>query len=546
MPDLDSQTINMSKLFSQDFFFSIPDYQRPFSWDSDNLADLIDDLIGAPWDADYFLGTLVLHQTGDATYDVVDGQQRLTALCILIACLRDTASLNGDIELQNMLVQPDRPLAGIQAKNRLAVKDVAVFNKVVGVNGGTSDPAALDERIGNGERRYREAVSIFHNRLSALTDDQVRGLAAFLIQHCVVIYLAAKSFADAFRLFTIVNDRGKQLRRIDILKAQNLAPDVIGDDDLRSQYARTWEAMEEEIGEADFEDIFSSLRLIYVQEKPQGDLLDEFNKRIFGKPQRPNRGTQFIDVLGEYVELYDSLFVARDYLDSTPDAARFTTLMTIMVGEFRASEWRACLLQYAKRFGNSGLMTFLLRLEKVYMQHWVEGMRKDERYSVYTDILKAVGVCRTGDDAASQMTFDLNVIEEGCRVKNFYSVGYARYLLLRAEILASELTEPRIFRAKSVEHVLPQNPTADSKWRKEFTQDDIDAVIHLAGNLVLLSKSKNSSAQNKEFPNKKTSYLEPRVTDFPRSVQVISVDSWTRSLIEHRTEEFATTVLRDP
>jgi uncharacterized protein with ParB-like and HNH nuclease domain len=256
----------MSKLFSQDFFFRIPDYQRPFSWDSDNLADLIDDLISAPKDADYFLGTLVLHQTGDFTYDVVDGQQRLTALCILIACLRDTHTLNGDTELQAMLVQPDRPLAGIHAKNRLAVKDVAAFNKIVGVAGGTTDSAALDQQIGNGERRYRDAVSIFHDRLSALPEDSIRELAAFLIQRCVVIYLAAKSFSDAFRLFTVVNDRGKQLRRIDILKAENLAPNVIADDDVRSKYARKWEEMEEEIGEVEFEDIFSSLRLIYVQE----------------------------------------------------------------------------------------------------------------------------------------------------------------------------------------------------------------------------------------------------------------------------------------
>jgi hypothetical protein len=274
--------------------------------------------------------------------------------------------------------------------------------------------------------------------------------------------------------------------------------------------------------------------------------LSEFNKRIFGKPKRPSRGTKFIDTLGEYVDLYDALFVARDYLDATKDAAAFTTLMTAMVADFRASEWRACVLQYAKRFGKTGLMDFLLRIEKVYLQHWVEGMRKDERYSVYTDILKAVDVCKSGTDAANQISFDLKVIRDGCRVRNFYSVGYATYLLLRAEIMASELIEPRVFRVKSIEHVLPQSPSAGSEWRKKFTQDDIDETVHLAGNLVLLSKSKNSSAQNKDFTAKKITYLKPRVTDFPRSVQVLAINSWTKALITKRTEEFAKTVLQDP
>lgn len=551
MPELESLTVSVGKLFSQEYFFRIPEYQRPFSWDADNLSDLIDDLIGAPRQNDYFLGTLVLHAVDqDASlYDVVDGQQRLTALCILLACIRDSAALADDLDrrtqLQNMLSQQAQSLAGIPERNRLHVWDLGAFNRVVIEAGGTLNSPDIDLPIGNGEKRYRVAVEIFHTALAARSQDAVVELAEFIVQKCVVIYLAAKSFDDAFRLFTVINDRGKQLRRIDVLKANNLSPAVISDAGVRTQYAKKWEAMEEAIGSRHFEEIFSSLRLIYVQEKPQGDLLKEFTDRVFGKPGRPSLGTNFIDELTSYVKTYDALFLSRDYLEGNTDAAKFESLMAIMVAEFSASEWRACVLQFAKKFGRSDLYRFLLEIEKVFLEQWVNGIRKDERYVVYTDLLKAIEVARRPSDIFGLIEYDIEPVQSACKGANFYGAGYSKYLLMRAELVASELTESRTLAVRSVEHVLPQNPAADSEWRSVFSQEDIDQVVHQSGNLVLLSKGKNSAAGNREFDEKKATYLRPRVSDFPRSIQILDEAVWTRDLIEQRTEDFAAGVLSD-
>jgi uncharacterized protein with ParB-like and HNH nuclease domain len=90
MNTLKGETINIGKLFSKEFFFRIPEYQRPFSWEDDHFEDLINDLIEADRNQEYFLGTLVLQQKDKHNnHDVVDGQQRLTSLNILLACLRD-------------------------------------------------------------------------------------------------------------------------------------------------------------------------------------------------------------------------------------------------------------------------------------------------------------------------------------------------------------------------------------------------------------------------------------------------------------------------
>ena len=42
MKDLKGETVPIGRLLSQEFFFRVPDYQRPFSWDGDNFDDLID------------------------------------------------------------------------------------------------------------------------------------------------------------------------------------------------------------------------------------------------------------------------------------------------------------------------------------------------------------------------------------------------------------------------------------------------------------------------------------------------------------------------
>ena len=73
---------------------NIPDYQRPYKWDIQNIDDLFLDITNAISDADryrtefkYRIGTIILHRTKNDTYDVVDGQQRIISLVLLKQCL---------------------------------------------------------------------------------------------------------------------------------------------------------------------------------------------------------------------------------------------------------------------------------------------------------------------------------------------------------------------------------------------------------------------------------------------------------------------------
>lgn len=110
----------------------------------------------------------------------------------------------------------------------------------------------------------------------------------------------------------------------------------------------------------------------------------------------------------------------------------------------------------------------------------------------------------------------------------------------------SEFQKPCLLSARSIEHVFPQDPEEGGEWHKMASAAERQGFVHKIGNLVLLSKSKNSSASNREFPEKKSTYLANRISDYPRSVQVLQYDNWTPQVIEERSAEAVALILKDP
>jgi len=546
MAKLETESINVSSLFSKDRFFLVPNYQRPFSWGEEHFDDLVTDTMNADRENEYFLGTIVLYrEEATSTFVVVDGQQRLTSLLILLACIRD--SLEDEkykSGIQDKILQEESKLDGIPQRERLEVRDRNIFNAVVVTPGGTN--VQFDENdLTESQRRYLLAAGIFHTKISDLSQAQLQDLAEFIAQKCVLIYLTANSFEQAFRLFEIVNDRGKQLRRIDVLKSINISPDVIAQETVRNRIAQKWEDLENEIGESDFESVFFLLRLILTKDKPKGDLLKEFQDRIF-KKSLLLKGEPFAESLFRYVKHYRDIFIDQNYLDETDEnGVKFQSLIFIMNNEFKASEWKACLLYFAEKFGRNKFYEFCVAIEKLFLTQWVASVRKDERHEAYAKILHIIEETKDPLDVIGSVNFDEKSIEEAARRENVYGAGFCKYFLLRLELLASEHDVRKEIQAKSIEHVFPQNPDEESEWAKMLSEQERAKVVNKLGNLVLLSKSRNSSASNKEFGVKKEKYLGPRVTDYPRSVQVLGYNAWTPEVINQRTDEAAKMITKD-
>lgn len=84
---IESEDIDIESLLAGRFF-SIPRFQRPYSWEDDNIQDLWDDVMSAGGE-DYFIGSMVVFKEGKQEYSVVDGQQRLTTITLFLCAIRD-------------------------------------------------------------------------------------------------------------------------------------------------------------------------------------------------------------------------------------------------------------------------------------------------------------------------------------------------------------------------------------------------------------------------------------------------------------------------
>jgi hypothetical protein len=117
-------------------------------------------------------------------------------------------------------------------------------------------------------------------------------------------------------------------------------------------------------------------------------------------------------------------------------------------------------------------------------------------------------------------------------------------VLLRLDAALSSGEAVYNYRVISVEHVLPQNPPQGSKWLEWFpTEGDRDQWTHRLGNLVLLSRSKNSQARNFEFERKKNEYFARKGTSpFALTTQVLMEEEWTQDVVKQRQQKLLDTL----
>lgn len=137
----------ISEVFSKDYAFTIPSYQRPYAWETTQVEELLTDLTDAMGpesksDGFYFLGSIVLVKThGSPASRVVDGQQRLTTLTILFSVIRDlTEDTVKQASRETYVKQVANEDEGIPEALRLQLrqKDQAFFDKHIQSLGATN------------------------------------------------------------------------------------------------------------------------------------------------------------------------------------------------------------------------------------------------------------------------------------------------------------------------------------------------------------------------------------------------------------------------
>ena len=545
--EIETKKVNINKLFT-DFWFRVPEYQRSYKWGSEEIDDLLDDLQHAQRtakDKEYFLGSVVLQKylrsSGSLTYtcyDVLDGQQRLTTLLITMAVLRDLATdAKLKVRAAEAIYQEENQYENQPERIRIEflIRDeVGDFvEKFLKPDKGTEQKDLLDQRAGLPNvsvSNMAKATLYLREWLGGLAPDELNRLAIFLFNKVIVIYVAAESLEDAFRLFTILNNRGLPLTNSDILKSMNVG--AVKNDNKRRQYASLWEELEGEFGPDEFDRFLGHLRTIVVKEKARENLLKEFEKVY--ESGLLEKGEKTLQMVKTYRDHYASLIWFEN--ESMGDDCRLRNLIAVMTSDL-STDWIPPLLYFVERFGKDQAFNFLTRLESKFLADWILQQSPTSRISAMNAVLRAVEKAASAQEVIDKndvFSYDRDQVRQTINGP-IYGKSFGKYLMLRLEYHLMDRSQPfATFNRISVEHVLPQRPKDGSKWLTDFSTDQKVLWTDRLANLVLLSRIKNSELSNREFADKKAKYFKSSVNVFPNVVRVMQFADWTPAVLEAR------------
>ena len=532
----------LKKIFSEEFWFVVPQYQRPYVWQEDNIQELIDDLYYAfenKQNSEYFLGALVLKKTKEEEfreYEILDGQQRLTTLCMMIAVLRDLMKKQKyKWTLSEMIYQEENELLKVPARGRLKyntrdkVKDF--IRDFITPMGGTKRHEILDfkENQNISVANMAKAINIMHNIFSKKED--LEAFAVFLLNNVLFIYVSTDNTEDAFRLFTILNDRGIPLSNADILKSINIGE--VSEDDL-DEYSKNWEYLEEKYNKG-FDRFLSFARTILLKNKPTSNLLDEYEKNIY-KKRILKKGKNTIDFLIHIDDIYDNIID----LQSKELSNDYKNLITIMKMGLHSDEWIPALLSYFLKFKYYRLDEFIKRLEYKFVGDLLTNTSPSKRRENLNNVIKAIDNVDKSNlnkllESKELFDIDKNIFRNSIN-GDVYGKKYTKYLLLKIEYLMSDNTvHLSNYMDISIEHILPQNPLKKSHWRRDFTENQRKLWTNRLSNLVLISNNKNVKLGNLDFKKKKEEYLKNRMDVFNSSKVFLDKNSkWDESTLKSR------------
>lgn len=542
----------LCKIFCNDFEFHIPGYQRPYAWEEDQIEELFSDLYDffmSDPTGNYFLGSIVLiKDEHDAKAQVIDGQQRLTTLTIMLAVIADL--FPGQRPTLRKYIQSEgNEIEGIAAQPRLFLrdKDREFFKKYmqdICLNDlDKLGPASLDTEA---KKHIQANCRLLRKRIGATfvggDPDGLMNFSKFLLQRCYLVAVYTPSQESAFRIFSVMNTRGLDLLPIDIIKS-----DTIGKmpEEDRDAYTEKWENMEAETGRDGFNEVVKHTRTAFIKESIKTNLLDEFQNGILPKVDPK-------ELIDDYLVPYTEAYVCLkgcDYKSANKaddDKINETLMWLNKYAEcfHNDCDWMPLAIKFLSEHPNDSayIAWFIVKLERLASYLLVTNQGINRRFARYKKVL--VEMDAKSDSLSNPLkTIELTEDEKKLFMDalngDIYNTTPPRrkYILQRLDSFVSSGGATYNQKIVTIEHVLPQHPAVSSDWLKDWLDEQERKYwVHRVANLVLLTRSINSSASNFEFEAKKDKYFKTKsgTSPFALTTQVLSEKTWTPEVVKSR------------
>lgn len=229
----DSQNLTIGSLQSAPVRFVIPPYQRPYAWSSEQVSQLMEDLLDFFLKPDnqssYSLGTIVCDEETPGFFSILDGQQRLTTVDLLLEDISHRLNRSTEEKLRR-IISAYRYLASMETAETSPLPACAAQRDCIS--------RALNEFIDRQQWRKEEDSKSFLVAFESCIRERVQ-------VRRVVIPLSSEVKNEAPAMFEIINMRGQKLSALDILKSRLLSRFGGKDRTGRALFTYLWRTTEE-------------------------------------------------------------------------------------------------------------------------------------------------------------------------------------------------------------------------------------------------------------------------------------------------------------
>ena len=547
------------KLFGNGLTYNIPRFQRDYSWTDVEWDELWLDILEATktgGEPAHYMGYLVLQTQNDKTFDVIDGQQRLTTLSIIVlAILRNLKRL---IEAGQDSEQNQLRLDQIRSSYIGYLDPVTlVASSKLTLNRNNNDYyqtylvplLALPQRgFKASEHAMRKASDWFEKRVLEFANTATNAetstgvaLAKLLESICDKLFFTVITVSDelnAYKVFETLNSRGVRLSATDLLKNylfSVLHRDSVHENEMSAMDDR-WERLVSRLGETDLPDF---LRIHWMSRNGlvrQSELFKIIRLRINKRAEV----FSLLNALDSDVDPYLGL-TSPENSDWSPELKDSASLLRM----FGVRQPYALLIA-ARRVLSSGDFTSLLKIiVNISFRYNVIGtMQAGEQERVYSDAAARLSAGTIVDLASlvealrpvysSDAAFKAAFASKELKTTQSRNNRIVRYILCNLERQAGGGDHDRDSATFTVEHILPQN--ADGGW-DQFSEIETDANIYRLGNMTLLETSLNRDIGNAAFETKLVAFADSMF----ETTKKIAVDNddWTPQRVNARQNAMA-------
>ena len=538
----------LAKIFSADFEYHIPGYQRPYAWTETETGVLFDDLYDffqADTEDNYFLGSIVLIKSeGERRAEVIDGQQRLTTLSILFAVMADRfIGEEYKTRCKNYLQEEGNILEGISAQPRVFLRDrdqdfFSKYIQDVRLNDlNDLDPATMDTEA---KRHIQANCVVLREKFkeSFTGDDDLLKFSKMLLTRCFFVVVSTPNQESAFRVFSVMNSRGLDLLPTDIIKSKTIGHLPT---DQQKLYTDRWEELESLTGRDGFNAVFTHTRMIFAKERPRKTLLEEFTEYVL-------QATQPAELIDEYIEPYTEAYLQlRDcaYI-STKHADEINNLL-YWLNKTDNKDWMPAGIKFLATYKNDSayILWFIKKLERLAAYLYITSQDENRRMNRYKWIL--VEMENRPDSSIAEPLVNIELTEWEQQMfrdtldGEIYPMTSKRrnYIVQRLDSFVGGGGASYTDAVFTIEHVLPQHPQARSEWMKLWSNEENQKYwLNRIANLVPLTRRHNSSAQNYDFEMKKEKYFTSKngTSSYALTTQVLHAAEWTPEYVQKRQE----------